>query len=119
MTSQSTIGILIVSVLALASEAAKRGILGERTRIAYGGLREKIAAWSNSDATILDVVYLSDSRKRRIIDAIEIRPNDDRVTIKSMASALVESLKEDVRRGSLGISLRRLEEIHDQLTSAT
>jgi hypothetical protein len=115
MSGGTTVGIVSLTLLSLAAEAAKRGILGERTRLAYGRLKEKIAAWANSDAAVLDEVYLPDSRRRRIVEAIELRPSDDRVTVRSMARALTESLRQDVLRGSLGISLRRLEEIDAQL----
>ncbi len=37
------------------------------------------------------------------------------MTVRSMASALAEALPQDVLRGSLGISLRRLEEIDAEL----
>ena len=78
-------------------------------------MKEKIAGWANSDATIFDEIYIPNARRRRIIDAIELRPSDDRVTVRSMASVLAESLRQDVLRGTLGISLRRLEEIDAQL----
>lgn len=111
----TTIGFLTVTLLALASEAAKRGMLGERTRLACSRLKEKIVDWSNSDAAIFDEVYISDARRRWIMDAIELRPSDDRLTIRGMARALAESLRQDVQRGSLGISLRRLDQIDAQL----
>jgi phosphoribosylaminoimidazole-succinocarboxamide synthase len=108
-----------LTLLSLASEAAKRGILQEKTRLACGRLKEKIAAWANSDVTIFDEIYMPDSRRRWIIDATELRPRDDLVTVRSMASALAESLRQDVLRGSLGISLRRLVEIDAQLKALT
>jgi hypothetical protein len=117
MSDSATIGFLAISALALASEAAKRGILGENTRIVYHRLEEKIAAWSNSDAAALADVYMPGARRRRLVSTIEALSPDDRVKIKSMASALVESLRADVLRGSLGISLRQLEELRVQLTT--
>ncbi len=115
MGAPATIGFVTVTLLSLVSEAAARGILGERTRLAYGRLKEKVAAWTSSDATIFEENFFPDLQRKRIIDAIELRPSDDRVTVKSLASALAESLRQDVLRGSLGISLRRLEEINAQL----
>ncbi|CAJ0891853.1 hypothetical protein AMST5_04169 [freshwater sediment metagenome] len=115
MKGPTTIGFVSLTLLSLASEAAERGILGERTRLAYVRLREKLAAWANSDATIFDETHMPDSRRRRIIDAIELCPTDDRGTVRSMARALAESLRQDVLRGSIGISLRRLEELDAQL----
>ncbi len=115
MGGATTIGFLTVTLLALASEAAKRGMFGERTRLAYSRLKEEIADWSNSDVTVFDEIYISLARRRRIADTIELRPSDDRVTIRRMARALAESLRQDVQRGSLGISLRRLEQIEAQL----
>ncbi len=111
----TTIGFVSLTLLSLAATAANRGILGERTRLAYGRLKEKIAEWANSDATIFDEIHIPDSRRRRIIDAIELRPSDDHLAARSMASILAEALRQDVLRGSLGISLRRLEEIDAQL----
>jgi hypothetical protein len=90
MSGPTTIGFVSLTLLSLASEAAKRDILGERTRLAYGGLKEKIAAWANSDATILEEIHIPDSRRRRIIDPIELRPSDDCVTVRSMACAPAE-----------------------------
>ncbi len=119
MDSATTIGFLIVTLLALASEAAKRGMLGERTRLACSRLKEKIADWSNSDVAVFDEVYISDARRRRVMDAIELRPSDDRATIRGMARALAESLRQDVQRGSLGISLRRLDQIDAQLSASS
>ncbi len=117
MSGATTVGFVSLTLLSLASEAAKRGILGERTRLAYGWLKEKIAVWANSDATVFDEIYIPDSRRQRIIDAIESRPSDDRVTVRNMAQALADSLRQDALRGSLGISLRRLEEIDAQLSA--
>ncbi len=115
MSGPMTIGFVSLTLLSLASTAAKRGILGERTRLAYGTLKETIAEWANSDATIFDEIYIQDSRRRQIIDAIELRPSDDQLTVRSMASVLAELLRQDVLRGSLGISLSRLEAIDAQL----
>jgi hypothetical protein len=119
MGGPTTIGLHTVTLLALASESAKRGILGERTRSAYARLREKVAAWANSDAAALEEVHIPDLLRSRIIDTIEVRPKDDRLAIRNMASALAQSLRDDVRRGSLGFSLRRLEEIDGQLKTFT
>ncbi len=117
MSGSATIGFLAISALALTSGAAKRGILGENTRVAYGLLEEKIADWANIDAAVLDELIMREARGTRIMSAIEAQSVDDRATIKNLASALVDSLRADVLRGSLGISLRRLEEIRAQLTA--
>lgn len=115
MSGATTIGFVSLTLLSLVSTASRRGILGERTRLAYGRLRAQIADWADSDATIFDEIQMQDSRRRWIIDAIELRAKDDRVSVRSMATLLAEALRQDVLRGSLGISLRRLEEIDAQL----
>jgi hypothetical protein len=115
MRDQTTIGYLTLTLLGLTSEAGKRGILGDATRRAWARLKENVAAWSSNDAEVFDDLNMPASLRRRIIDAIELRSIDDRVTIRSLTGALAESLREDVLRGSLGISLRRLEQIDDQL----
>lgn len=107
MNDSMTVGSLSVLALALAADAASRGILGESTRFAYLQLSEKIRACVGDDVSAPEQLGLSPNIRARISAAIE-QSIEQRARIKALSRALVESLKADVLQGSLGISLRRL-----------
>ncbi len=115
MISSLTIGSLAATVLAMTAEASPRGILGETTRGAYAALKTRIAQWASRDVAILERMYASWTRKDHIAKIIEQQPPADQASIKDLTSALLEGLKQDVLRGSVGISIRRLEVMHQQL----
>jgi len=116
MSNSVTIGSLAVLLLTMVAEAAPRGILGEGTRSAYSNLKEKIALWINSDGAFLEQRHALAARRARIASTIEQQSPEEQASVRSLAVALIEALKKDALRGSLGISIRRLETIHAQLT---
>ena len=115
MIGSVTIGSLAVAVLVITAEAKPKGILGETTRRAYGDLKTKISQWANGEVGILERMYTSWTRKAHIAKVIEQRPPADQATIKDLTAALIQALKNDVRQGSVGISIRRLEAMQRQL----
>jgi hypothetical protein len=115
MSNSATIGSLAVLLLTMVAEAAPRGILGQSTRSAYSNLKEKIAQWANSDGAFLEQRQALATRSARIASTIEQQPPEEQAKVKNLSVALIEALKTDALRGSLGISLRRLETIHAQL----
>jgi hypothetical protein len=115
MNGSATIGSLCVLALIIASDAANRGILGEKTWEAYLRLKEKVGQCIDDEESLLEQLGLSMTKRTRVSSAIEHKPPEFRTKIKTLASALIEALKADVLRGSLGISLRRLETIQADL----
>lgn len=114
MNGSATIGSLSVMALTLTSEAASRGILGESSWNAYRRLREVIRECVGDDESLLERLPTSAAMSARISLAIE-QSIEYRARIKSLAAALIEALKGDVRRGSLGVSLRKLDVIQAHL----
>ena len=119
MAGSTTIGYLAVKVLAMTAEVALKGILGKSTRKAYANLRGKIAQWADGDVAVMEKMYTSFTRKAHIAKVIEQQSATDQASIKDLTAALIEALKRDVRRGSIGISIRRLEAMHEQLRAFT
>ncbi len=115
MTGTMTIGALAAALLALAAEAAQRGILGMATRRAYVNLKEKLAQLGQEAATS---EFSTAWRLRLAPDPVERSAPVEKENIKALALALLEALKNDVRRGSLGVSLQRLDAIRLQLEMA-
>lgn len=107
MTGPTTIGSLSVMALALASDAATRGILQESTRVAYFQLRENIRQCVDEDDPLLEQLGLSPNIRARVSLAVE-QSAEQRGKVRTLARKLVAALKDDVLKGSIGISLRRL-----------
>jgi hypothetical protein len=114
MNSSATIGSLSVLTLTLASDAASRGMLGERAWSAYQRLMEMIRECIGDDEALLDQPATPTTMWTRVSLAIE-QSLEYRAKIKDLAVALVSALKADVRRGALGISLRKLDVIQANL----
>lgn len=110
MNGSTTVGSLSVLALALASEAASRGILRGSTRVAYLQLREKIRQCVDDDEPMLVQLGLSPKIRARVAKAVE-QSIEQREKIRALSVALVEALKADVLQGSVGVSLRRLNAI--------
>lgn len=115
MIGSVTVGSLAATALSMTAEAALRGILGESTRTAYANLKERIAQWVNGDVGILERTDMSSVRKALVAKIIEQRSQADQVRIRDLTAALIEALKRDAQRGSVGISLRRLDAMQEQL----
>ena len=60
-------------------------------------------------------MYTSSVRKTLVATVIEQRSQADQASIRDLTAALIELLKRDAQQGSLGISLRRLEAMQEQL----
>jgi len=116
MSSSVTIGSVAVLALTMVAEAAPRGILGEGTRRAYSNLKAKIAEWINSDGAFLEQRLALVAWRARIAKAIEQQSPEEQANVRTLVVDLIEALKKDALRGSLGISIRRLDAIHAQLT---
>jgi hypothetical protein len=114
MHGSSTIGSLAVLTLALVSEAASRGMLTERSWRAYQSLKETVVDCVGGDEPLIDELSSPTGPRKRISIAIE-QSFQHRERIKSLARTLVEALKSDVLRGSLGISLRKLQVLQTYL----
>ena len=116
MIGSVTVGSLAVTVLAMTADVALKGILGEYQT----GIREperEIALWAN--VAILEKMYTSSVRKAHVATVIEQRSQADQASIRDLTAALIEALKRDVQQGSVGISLRRLEAMQEQLRAIT
>lgn len=114
MNGTTTVGSLAALALALATDAASRGILGESTRAAYLNLREKIRQCVVDDELLAEQTDFSPTLRTRISSAVE-QSIEQRAKVKALAIALVEAMRADALQGSLGVSLRRLNVIETHL----
>ena len=60
-----TIGAVVASALAMAGEAALKGVVGATVKDAYKALKEKVAGWASSDVEALEKTPASAAPRRR------------------------------------------------------
>jgi hypothetical protein len=118
MHGSSTIGSLVVLTLTLVSDAASRGMLTERSWRAHQSLKDTVVDCLGGDEPLLEDISAPSGARKRISIAIE-QSFQHREEIKGLARSLIEALKSDVLRGSLGISLRKLQVLQAYLDEAS
>ncbi|MGJ0426023.1 hypothetical protein [Methylocystis sp.] len=94
MTDPVTIGALAASALAMAMEAAVKGVSGHGAKDAYDALKSKVAKWAKNDVTALEQTPDSAARKAVIAEIIDQVAEPEKEIVKALAERLINSLKD-------------------------
>ncbi len=122
MTDSVTIGTLAASALAMASDAALKGFVGEAVKDAYKKLKDKIAHWAGADVDALEKAPASTARKDLIAEAIDGQPAEEQALVKALAAELLAALKTEAKKsqgGPVGLDIGKLEALEVQLGAIT
>ncbi len=121
MTDPGTIGTLAASVLAIASDEAVKGFVGEAVKDAYKALKNRIAHWVGADVEALEKTPSSTARQSVVAEAIDGLPADDQASVKALADALVTALKSEAGKsgGPVGLDVGKLEALEVKLAALT
>lgn len=109
MSDPVTIGGMVALVLSMASQAALKAAVGETAKDAYKALKHKIAHWAASDVEALERNPGSSARRAVIAETIDELPDDEKVSIKALATELAAALKKTAAQGPIGVDVGALE----------
>ncbi len=109
MADPMTVGACVSLFLGMASEAAVKGVIGEAAKDAYRKLKEKVAQWAAGDVQALEQNPSSTARRAVVAEVVDQLPDADKLSVKALADALAQSLKEAAAAGPIGIDIGRLE----------
>jgi hypothetical protein len=118
MTDPVTIGTLAASTLAMASDEAVKGSVGEAVKDAYKALKNKIAQWAGTGVDALEKAPASAARQSVVAEAVDGQSPEEQALVKALAAELVAALKSE--RGSpVGLDISKLEALDVQLGAIT
>ncbi len=118
MADPLTVGTLAASALAMAGEAALKGVVGEAVKDAWKALKEKVGRWASSDLAALEKAPVSAGRQAVVAEAIDGRPDDEKAIVLALAEQLIKALRE-TRNDNFGLDVQRLEALEVQLGEIT
>jgi hypothetical protein len=116
MADPVTIGVLTASALAMAGEAALKGVVSEAAKDAYKTLKSKVAQWAGSDVESLEKTPTSQARRAVVAEVVDNRSAEEQAAVRVLAQELLAALK---RRGPVGLDIGRLEAMEIQLGDIT
>jgi hypothetical protein len=121
MTDPVTIGMLATSALAMASDAALKGVVGEAVKDAYKALKDKIAHWAGADVDALEKAPASTARQSVVAEAVDGQPAEEQVPVKALAEALIAALKSEALKngGPVGLDVGKLDALQVKLAAIT
>ena len=119
MSDSVTIGALASLALSMASEAALKGVVGAGVKDAYKALKNKIAHWASGDLEALEKNPSSVARRAVIAETIDELSDDEKMSVKTLADALTEALKQSAAPGPIGIDVGTLEAARIKLDGMT
>jgi hypothetical protein len=119
MSDPVTVGAMASLVLSMASEAALKGAVGEAAKDAYKALKNKIAHWAGADVEALEKSPASVPRRAVIAETIDALPDEEKISVKSLAAELAEALKRSAAQGPIGIDIGALEAARIKLEGIT
>ena len=119
MSDPVTIGAVASLALSMASEAALKGVVGEGVKDAYKALKNKIAHWASGDVEALEKNPSSVARRAVIAETVDELSDDDKISVKTLADALAEALKQSAAQSPIGIDVGTLEAARIKLDSLT
>lgn len=119
MLDAATIGSLASLVLGMASEAALKGAVGEAAKDAYKALKAKIAQWAASDVDALEHNPTSAARRAVVAELVDGLSENDKASVKALATELAEALTSNAGNGPVGIDIGILEAARVQLGQLT
>jgi hypothetical protein len=109
MSDPVTIGGMVSLVLSIASEAALKGAVGEAAKDAYKALKQKIVHWAAGDVEALERNPNSAARRAVIAESIDELPDDEKISVKILATELAEAMKKSAAQAPIGIDVGALE----------
>lgn len=109
MSDPVTIGTIASMVLSMGSEAALKGVIGEAVKDAYKALKGKISHWAGADVEALERNPGSAARRAVVAEVVDELPENEKVSVKALAAALADALKEASATGPVGIDVGVLE----------
>ena len=110
-----TIGAIVSFVLSMASEAALKGAVGEAVKDAYKALKGKVSHWAAGDVQALESNPASLPRRAVLAEIIDGLPENDKISVQTLATELAEALKKRSTEGPIGIDIGRLDAARVQL----
>jgi hypothetical protein len=119
MSDPVTIGAVASLALSMASEAALKGVVGEGVKDAYKALKNKVAHWASGDVEALEKNPSSVARRAVIAETVDELPDDEKSSVKTLANALAEALKQTAAQGPIGIDVGALEAARIKLDGMT
>ena len=119
MSDPVTIGAIASLVLSMGAEAAVKGAIGEAAKDAYKALKEKISHWASGDIEALERTPGSTARRAVVAEVVDELPEKDKVSVKALATALADALKEASAKGPIGIDIGVLEAARVKLGKIT
>ncbi len=116
MADPVTIGVLAASALAMAGEAALKGVVGEAAKDAYKALKSRVAKWAGSDVEALEKTPASPARRAVVAEVIDNQSGEEQAALRALAQELIAALK---RGGAIGLDIGRLEAMEVQVGDIT
>jgi hypothetical protein len=116
MPEPVTIGVLVASALAMAGEAALKGVVGEAAKGAYNVLRDKVSLWARGDVEALEKAPVSQASQALIAEVVDGQSAEDRTAVRALAEQLIAALKDG---GKVGLDIGRLQALEVQLGAIT
>lgn len=119
MTDAVTIGTLAAAALAMASDAAIKGVVGEAVKDAYKALKGKVARWAGADVEALEKSPASTARQSVVAEVVDARPAEDQASVKAIADALITAMKSEALKsgGPVGLDVGKLEALQVKLAA--
>jgi hypothetical protein len=112
MADPVTIGTLVASALAIASEASLKGLIGEGVKDAYKALKDKVAAWGGGDLAALEDNPASPARRNVVAEIIDSQPDDAKLELPALAEKIIAALRAS---RNIGLEVGKLEALEVQL----
>ena len=117
MADPVTVGSLVVGVLSMAAEAVLKGAVGEAVKDGYKALKEKVSRWASGDVEELEKTPRSAARKAIIAEIIDAQSEEDQISVRDLAEALVAKLKKSAP--AIGLDIGRLTDVETHLRKVT
>ena len=102
MADPSTIGGMVSRVFAEAT------LQVEASKDAYKALKKKLSCRAASDVFALERNPGSAARRAVIAEAVDQLPEDEKISVKTLAAELAEALGTNVGQGPVAIDVRRV-----------
>ena len=117
MADALTVGSLVAGALSMAAEAVLKGAVGEAVKDGYKALKEKVSRWASGDVEKLEKTPGSAARQAVIAEIIDAQSEEDQISLRDLAEALVAKLKESAP--AIGLDIGRLTDVETHLRKVT
>jgi hypothetical protein len=113
MNDPITIGSIVATALATAGDAVIRNAVGEAVKDAYRALKAGVAQWASADVDALVKAPKSAARQAVVAEAIDALPDEERVTLQSLADRLIAQMRQDA--AAIGADIAGVEKLEADL----